>query len=324
MEVEDIMSSDSSFGETSDESDSELDAMVSDMCSEMAEKVISGKGDGEKKVKERTVVAELEGAESSSDSESENGDQNSGFLSFSKSIKNIDEKDSGPANRRRRGSSRKANKKNTKPSKVQAGKRIELSSSLQPSAKTDVYINVNAYSDPQSNSFQNQKIKKLNPKSNEAEVLKKSVVSADFEKKDSIKAYEESRRQLKKQRQKERASTKGKNWFDLPATEMTEEMKNDLNILQMRRVLDPKRFYKNNDMKALPKYFQFGRVVESAADFYHSRVPKKQRKATMVDELLADAEFRKFNKRKYVEIQEKTSKSRGRFKHAKRLKNKKR
>ena len=37
-----------------------------------------------------------------------------------------------------------------------------------------------------------------------------------------------------------------------------------------------------------------GTVVESAADFYHSRIPKKQRKSTLVDELLADAEFRKW------------------------------
>jgi hypothetical protein len=37
-----------------------------------------------------------------------------------------------------------------------------------------------------------------------------------------------------------------------------------------------------------------GKVVETAADFYHARVPKKQRKATIVDELLADAEFRKY------------------------------
>ena len=39
--------------------------------------------------------------------------------------------------------------------------------------------------------------------------------------------------------------------------------------------------------------FQMGHVVEGAADFYSGRIPKKQRKATLVDELLADADFRK-------------------------------
>lgn len=33
-------------------------------------------------------------------------------------------------------------------------------------------------------------------------------------------------------------------------------------------------------------------MVDNAADFYHSRIPKKERKRTIVEELLADAEFR--------------------------------
>ena len=37
---------------------------------------------------------------------------------------------------------------------------------------------------------------------------------------------------------------------------MTEEKKNDLMVLQMRRSLDPKRFYKAPDIRALPKYFE--------------------------------------------------------------------
>lgn len=42
----------------------------------------------------------------------------------------------------------------------------------------------------------------------------------------------------------------------MPAPEITEELKNDLQILKMRSVLDPKRHYKKNDMEVLPKYFQ--------------------------------------------------------------------
>lgn len=56
--------------------------------------------------------------------------------------------------------------------------------------------------------------------------------------------------------QKEREKTKGKNWFHLPATEMTDEIKTDLEIIKMRSVLDPKHFYKKNDVDSLPKYFQ--------------------------------------------------------------------
>ncbi|XP_048762551.2 deoxynucleotidyltransferase terminal-interacting protein 2-like [Ostrea edulis] len=163
----------------------------------------------------------------------------------------------------------------------------------------------------------NQKSK---PDSIVQEIMKKSVITPDFEKQDSLEPYEESLRKLKQKRRKERAQTKGKGWFGMTAPEMTDDAKMNLEMLKMRKALDPKRFYKGNDMKGLPKFFQFGKVVESAADFYHSRVPKKQRKANLVQELLADAEFRKFNKRKYTEVQEAKMKGDGPYKRMKRVK----
>ena len=63
--------------------------------------------------------------------------------------------------------------------------------------------------------------------------------------------------------QKEKANSKGKNWFDMKAPEMTEEQKNDLKILQMRHALDPKSFYKKNDLKNLPKFFQVNLCLQS-------------------------------------------------------------
>jgi hypothetical protein len=45
-----------------------------------------------------------------------------------------------------------------------------------------------------------------------------------------------------------------------------------------------------------PFSLQMGTVVESAADFYGSRIPNKRRKLTLVDELLNDAEFRRYVK----------------------------
>lgn len=57
--------------------------------------------------------------------------------------------------------------------------------------------------------------------------------------------------------QAERATTKGRGWYNMPVAEMTEEKKNDLMVIQMRKVLDPKRFYKGPDIRgALPKYVQ--------------------------------------------------------------------
>merc|ERR1719309_303993 len=110
------------------------------------------------------------------------------------------------------------------------------------------------------------------------------------------------KKKLKKLKREEREKTKGAGWFDMPALEMTEERKRDLELLQMRGAIDPKRFYKKSDNRGLPKYFQIGTVVDSPFDFYSDRIPTKARKRTMVDELLADAEFKKYNKRKYVQI----------------------
>lgn len=129
------------------------------------------------------------------------------------------------------------------------------------------------------------------------------------------------KKKMKKLKKAEREKNKGKDWFNMPALELTEERKADLELLQMRGVLDPKRFYKRSDKEGLPKYFQIGTVVDNAADFYTDRVPNKARKSTMVDELLADAEFKKFQKRKYVEIIKDKERNSGRRKFTKKNKN---
>ncbi|XP_066480452.1 deoxynucleotidyltransferase terminal-interacting protein 2 [Tiliqua scincoides] len=134
------------------------------------------------------------------------------------------------------------------------------------------------------------------------ELLQKSIITPDFEKKECIPPLKESAYQLKKQRRVEREKTTGDGWFGMKAPEMTEELKNDLQALKMRAAMDPKRFYKKNDRKGLPKYFQVGTIVDSPVDFYHARIPKKERKKNIVEELLADSEFRRYNKRKYQDI----------------------
>ena len=65
----------------------------------------------------------------------------------------------------------------------------------------------------------------------------------------------------KKAKKLEREKTKGDAWYNLPATEVTEEIKRDLEVLKMRDALDPKRFYKKNASKELPKYFQVTSVT---------------------------------------------------------------
>ncbi|XP_042339996.1 deoxynucleotidyltransferase terminal-interacting protein 2 [Plectropomus leopardus] len=178
----------------------------------------------------------------------------------------------------------------------------ELSSRIDPGIRVKelggLYINFDgSKSKPVSSSLQKLKEKKI-----QDELMKKSVMGPDFEKKDAVPPYSESKQALKLKHRMEREKSTGDGWFNMKAPELTQELKGDLKVLKMRGSMDPKRFYKKNDRDGFPKYFQVGTVVDSAVDFYHSRIPKKERKRTMVEELLADAEFRQNNKKRYQHI----------------------
>ncbi|RVX22105.1 rRNA-processing protein fcf2 [Vitis vinifera] len=94
--------------------------------------------------------------------------------------------------------------------------------------------------------------------------------------------------------------------FDMPAPTITPELKKDLQLLKLRSAIDPKRHYKKSDSKSktLPKYFQVGTVIESASDFFSGRLTKKERKASLADELLSNSSFADYRKRKVREIEE--------------------
>ena len=62
----------------------------------------------------------------------------------------------------------------------------------------------------------------------------------------------------------EREKSAGTGWFNMPAPEMTPELQRDLNIIRMRGVLDPKRHYKKETSKKLPKYVQVTAYVGGA------------------------------------------------------------
>ncbi|KAJ1732070.1 rrna-processing protein fcf2 [Coemansia sp. Benny D160-2] len=101
----------------------------------------------------------------------------------------------------------------------------------------------------------------------------------------------------------EKEKTAGKRWFGMKAPVMTQELKNDLRVLQLRNVLDPKQFYKKGTMgKQTPKYFEMGTIIEGPTEFYSGRMTKKERRSNLVDELLADKQARDYFKRKVGEI----------------------
>ncbi|XP_063057762.1 deoxynucleotidyltransferase terminal-interacting protein 2 [Engraulis encrasicolus] len=178
----------------------------------------------------------------------------------------------------------------------------ELSCRIDPGLKVKelggLYINFDGSKSNKASSG----LKKLKEQKHLDELMKKSVIVPDLEKQDCIAPYKESMNALKLKRRVERQKTTGDGWYNMKAPEMTEELKNDLKALKMRSAMDPKRFYKKDDREGFAKYVQVGTVVDSPLDFYHSRIPQKERKRTIVEELLADAEFRSNNKRKYQEI----------------------
>ncbi|CAO1396170.1 unnamed protein product [Diamesa serratosioi] len=128
-----------------------------------------------------------------------------------------------------------------------------------------------------------------------------SFITDGLEAKNSIKEMGLSDSRLKKLNKKLRDKTKGGKWFDMKAPEMTEELKNEMQVLQMRSAINPKHFYKRSEMKAIPKYFEIGKVIESPVEYHGSKNISKKSK-TLVDELMEDAEFQQFNKRKYQEV----------------------
>ncbi|CAI5995601.1 unnamed protein product [Closterium sp. NIES-64] len=103
---------------------------------------------------------------------------------------------------------------------------------------------------------------------------------------------------------KNKPNTAGPKWYDLPAPDITPEIKTELQLLRMRNVLDPKRHYRSADSKKLPTHFQIGTVVEGAADFYSSRLTRRERKQSFAAELLHDEDLKKYRKRKFLEIAE--------------------
>ncbi|KAF2405165.1 Fcf2-domain-containing protein [Trichodelitschia bisporula] len=94
-------------------------------------------------------------------------------------------------------------------------------------------------------------------------------------------------------------------WYNIPRTNLTTELKRDLQLLNMRSVLDPKRMYKKQGKFKIPEYSQVGQIVEGPTEFYSARLRNKDRKETFVEDALAgEVETGRF-KRKYEEVQTK-------------------
>jgi hypothetical protein len=89
----------------------------------------------------------------------------------------------------------------------------------------------------------------------------------------------------------------------MPKTELTPELRRDLQLLKMRTVLDPKRHYKKDNSKNdIPAFSHVGTVIEGATEFYSSRLNKKDRKQTILEEVISQEQDSGRFQRKYEDI----------------------
>ena len=171
---------------------------------------------------------------------------------------------------------------------------IQLDESVKKEPKIETNLDIKKSTSQPTKDSANKQVEKL---------MKKSVLLPDMEKEKNCPVFNQSRYSIAKERKKQAQETAGPGWYNLPKTELTDEIKRDMQVLKMRKVLDTKQHYKRDDSKAIPKFFQMGTIVEGSHEYYSSRMSKKQRKRTMVDELLADSEFRKKNKKRMIEYE---------------------
>lgn len=81
-------------------------------------------------------------------------------------------------------------------------------------------------------------------------------------------------------------------------------MKQDLQIIKMRSILDPKRHYKTDSaITQTPEFSQIGTIIEGSAEFYSSRIPNNDRRKTFVDEVLATKKLTGRFRSKYKDVQ---------------------
>ncbi|KAH0292088.1 Fcf2-domain-containing protein [Aureobasidium namibiae CBS 147.97] len=123
---------------------------------------------------------------------------------------------------------------------------------------------------------------------------------------------------IKKKTIESKKATAGEQWYNMPRTDLTPELKRDLQLLKMRNVLDPHRHYKKENGKMRPpEYSHVGTIVEGPTEYFSGRLNNKDRKKTFVDEVLSSEKDTGRFKRKYGDIQ--TSKTSGKKSYYKAL-----
>jgi hypothetical protein len=129
----------------------------------------------------------------------------------------------------------------------------------------------------------------------------------------STSKYANAYASFKKGTKRAPEKTAGAGWFDMKPTPMSEELKADMAVIRNRNYLDPKKFFKSADK--FSSIVQVGTVIEGSAEFYSSRLTKKQRRSNLTEEIMADPASADYARNKFRSMaQEKTRESQKRSK----------
>lgn len=96
-------------------------------------------------------------------------------------------------------------------------------------------------------------------------------------------------------------------WHEMPAANLTPELERDLRVIENRQHLDPKRFYKSSGTGRkkgqLPTHVQVGTVLSGSHEFFSGRLLKRERRARIIDQVLASQETMHYAKSRYQKLQ---------------------
>ena len=101
----------------------------------------------------------------------------------------------------------------------------------------------------------------------------------------------------------------GKGLLNIKPLEMDEQLRRDVKVIQMRNYMDPKRFYKNPDK--MGAILHVGTVIEGAAEFKSHRLTRRERKQSLLEEVMADGAIKGYTKQRYGAIQERSARPKG-------------
>lgn len=136
----------------------------------------------------------------------------------------------------------------------------------------------------------------------EKELAEKRFIKPGFEQQYTLDYLRVGKREQKKRNKAERAQNAGPDWFNIKAPELDENIKLDLEVIKSRRALFKKHQYKRKATDEINPHFHLGKVIEDGSEFYSSRIPRKQRGTSIVDELVKDSQFMKSSKERYGNI----------------------